>query len=383
MKQTIVMLLANPFRPDPRVLKEAKSLVEAGFDLTIIAWDRLGEYSPIEKLQENLQILRIQNARSEFGLGIRQTSRILKFWGSALPHIQKLHPAFIHCHDFDTLPVGVWYGWLHRIPVIYDAHEYYAELVKPRLSGIVGDLVYLSIRILESLFVRMVNAVVTVDENLAQRYRIHNNKVLIIGHYPSTHFVTTTRKVLDDATVKLIYSGRLSQDRGIGTYLDIVKLLCDMNIPVHLSLAGSFLPKEEINYFNQDLLGIENFVSLKDWISYSEMPNLLLGADIGLAIYQPVPRYVAALPVKIFEYMAAGIPFIASDFPMIRDVVNANQCGALVPPGDAREAAKIIQGWWENPQQARDLGRNGREAILTRYNWEMLAEQLIDLYRSL
>ena len=81
----IVMLLSNPFRPDPRVLKEAVSLVQRGYDVTVICWDRASELAAEEIVDSNIHIIRIQNVPSSYGVGIRQLFRLPLFWLSTLP----------------------------------------------------------------------------------------------------------------------------------------------------------------------------------------------------------------------------------------------------------------------------------------------------------
>jgi glycosyltransferase involved in cell wall biosynthesis len=98
----------------------------------------------------------------------------------------------------------------------------------------------------------------------------------------------------------------------------------------------------------------------------------------------PEPRYKAALPVKLFEYMAAGLPVIASDFPLIAEIVNHNLCGSLVDPcASPRDIAEIIHLWWQEKEIPKQMGANGYQAVRERYNWEKLIEKLSVLYKTL
>ncbi len=379
----IVMLLSNPFRPDPRVLKEAKSLVDLGYRVTVICWDRAAEMEPEETLDSGVHIIRVQNVPSAYGIGTRQLLRLPRFWLATLPILNRFQPDLVHCHDFDTLPAGLLWGGLHCCPVIYDAHEYYADLCKPRLRGVGGALLYQLIRISERIGAHMASAVVTVDERLGAAYRRVNRRVVIIGHYPNRALATEATPVFTRPDLTLLYIGRLSVDRGLLFYADLLRYLREQGIPAHLRLAGAFTPPDEEQRLREYCQGLEDALDILGWIHYNQVPALLHSADVGLAILQPKPRYVEALPVKLFEYMAAGLPIVASDFPPIAKVFNDARCGALVDPFDLHAAATFIRHWWEHPDEARVAGENGRRAVLQKYNWETMTQRLNDLYVSL
>jgi glycosyltransferase involved in cell wall biosynthesis len=297
--------------------------------------------------------------------------------------LDRLQPEAIHCHDFDTLPVGLWWGKSHKIPVIYDAHEYYADLVLPRLKPPFGPAVYAIIKWLEFHASRRVSAIITVDETLAAHYQPTSQPVLIIGHYPSLNFASHQAPVFSRDQLVLLYAGRLSTDRGILDYLQILRLLRQLGIPARLRLAGVFTPASEQDQFTEQARGLESWLDILGWVAYQDLPDLVSEADVGLALLHPVPRYTVALPVKLFEYMAAGLPVLASDFLPIRHVVVPSKAGALLLPGDPHLAAGILESWWKDPTIPQRLGQNARQAVLERYNWEMLAEKLADLYTSL
>lgn len=380
----IAMLLSNPFRPDPRVLKEANSLAGFDYEVAILAWDRQSEFPQTETLPSGVKVIRIKHIPSSYGIGAAQLLRLPRFWRALLPYLDELQPDLIHCHDFDTLPAGLLWGRLHRKPVVYDAHEYYADLCKPRLHGWSGDLLYRLIRWAELIGARLSSAVVTVDHNLARIYQARNPRVLVVGHYPSLSLVSSPAPVFSHPEINLLYMGRLSQDRGLRLYLDLLQALGDHGISARLHLAGVFTPESEREICEQRADQLGDCLVYHGWVAYDRVPELLKIADIGLVILSPEPRYIASLPVKLFEYMAAGLPVIASDFPMIRDVVASTNCGALVNPQDALPTlVETLQAWRQNPSLPQSLGENGRRAIFDRYNWEKLSLQLSQLYQSL
>jgi glycosyltransferase involved in cell wall biosynthesis len=379
----IGMLLSNPFRPDPRVLKEARSLAKMGHEITIVAWDRQAEYPAGEQVAPGVQVVRVQGVPSGYGIGARQLIRLPRFWRAAFPLLEAARPEIIHCHDFDTLPAGLWWGRRHRLPVVYDAHEYYADLAKPRLTGLSGRLLYEFIRISEHFGARMAAAVITVDETLGDIYRRINRRVFIVGHYPPSEQAQHPSEAFSHPELRLLYAGRLSRDRGLMAYVELLSALRQRDLPARLCLAGVFTPADEERIFWEAIGDQRALVDFHGWVDYQQMPELIRSADLGLALLRPEPRYVAALPVKLFEYMAAGLPVIASQFPQISQVVQSSACGMVIDPLQPAQVVEIIEKWWREPSLARQVGENGRQAILDRYNWESLVDQIDGLYRSL
>jgi glycosyltransferase involved in cell wall biosynthesis len=121
-------------------------------------------------------------------------------------------------------------------------------------------------------------------------------------------------------------------------------------------------------------------VTFKGFLSRPEIVRELGNARAGVVTMHPTERYRTNYPVKLFEYMAAGIPVIASDFPAWRPFVVESACGILVDPLDPSAIAAAIQWILEHPGEAEAMGKRGREAIRTSYNWETEAERLLAFY---
>ena len=103
---------------------------------------------------------------------------------------------------------------------------------------------------------------------------------------------------------------------------------------------------------------------------------------VGLVVLHPTRNYLDALPVKMFEYMAAGLPVIASDFPLWRKIIDGAGCGLLVDPLDPQAIAEAIDWVLAHPEEAEAMGRRGREAVEAIYNWERESETLVNLYKQ-
>ena len=116
-------------------------------------------------------------------------------------------------------------------------------------------------------------------------------------------------------------------------------------------------------------------------ISYT----LVQGAYIvaGLLFFHPEPNHVDAQPNKMFEYMSAGLPVLASDFPLWREVLVGTGAGRCADPLDPAAIGRAIESLLADPQAAQVMGRRGREAVMTRYQWTFEERKLLALYREL
>jgi glycosyltransferase involved in cell wall biosynthesis len=106
-------------------------------------------------------------------------------------------------------------------------------------------------------------------------------------------------------------------------------------------------------------------------------------AVAGLVVLKPLQSFQEALPVKMFEYMAAGLPVIASDFPLWRTIIDGEKCGILVDPLDPQALASTMSWILEHPAEAAEMGKRGRAAVRERYNWESEARALLGFYDAL
>jgi hypothetical protein len=110
---------------------------------------------------------------------------------------------------------------------------------------------------------------------------------------------------------------------------------------------------------------------------------LLSRCSVGLVTLQPMPSYMDALPIKLFEYMSAGLPVVASDFPRWREIVLRHGCGRCVDPRSPGAIGEAIEAILARPDAAEAMGAAGRAAVLSEYQWSSQAAKLLDLYRQL
>jgi glycosyltransferase involved in cell wall biosynthesis len=103
----------------------------------------------------------------------------------------------------------------------------------------------------------------------------------------------------------------------------------------------------------------------------------------GLVTFLPLPNHIDAQPNKMFEYMSAGIPVIASDFPLWREIIQGDDCGLLLDPLNPAAIAHAIDYLVSHPEEAQRMGKNGRTAVETKYNWTMEEKKLLAFYDNI
>ena len=103
----------------------------------------------------------------------------------------------------------------------------------------------------------------------------------------------------------------------------------------------------------------------------------------GIVLYQPARNHTDSQPIKLFEYMAAGLPVIASDFPLWQEIITESGCGICVDPKDAQAVKDAIEYLLDHPQEGQEMGRRGREAVIEKYSWVSESEVLQELYSGM
>ena len=112
--------------------------------------------------------------------------------------------------------------------------------------------------------------------------------------------------------------------------------------------------------------------------------NALYGKSIvGLCILRPTQNYYYSQPIKMYEYMAAGIPFICSNFPMWEKVANDSGAGICVDPMDSGMLSQAIGELLSNRNKAEQMGKQGHEYVIQKCTWAIEEKKLLSLYKTL
>jgi glycosyltransferase involved in cell wall biosynthesis len=222
------------------------------------------------------------------------------------------------------------------------------------------------------------SAIVAATPAIATRFPI--SKTTIIQNFPIKDELCTISSIdYDNKPQSMVYMGGITRIRGIEENIKAFGRIKHQNC--RFLLAGSF-SDENFKKESASLIGWSS-VDYLGYLSREKVRHVLEKSRAGFVLFHPVPNHVDAQPNKLFEYMSAGVPIIASDFPLWRKIVRGSDCGLLVDPMKPEEIAKAIDWILDNPKKAEIMGENGRQAVADHYNWLHEEKVLLDLYGKL
>ncbi len=361
-----VVMLANaghkPF--DTRIFhKEALSLKHAGFSVTLI----IPHSESVEV--DGILIQSVPLPRK----GWEQL--ILCPWRIFRKALKQPRHSIFHLHDSELLFIGLMLRCSGR-KVIYDAHEdtplqiSYQHWI-PTVVKLPYTWLY---RLLERLAGLCFPAIIVAEPVIAKYFP--PSKVTLIRNFPrKDSFNGEVPYTQREKT--LVYVGLLSKPRGVFEMLEGHRIATE-KVDIKFTLGGKFAPAS----LEQELLP-KYKVDYRSWLPYHEMVSALYKAAIGIIVPHPIERYKTNYPVKLFEYMAAGIPVIASAEGESATFVREGDAGILVNPLKPDQIADAIVTLASNPAAAEAMGNRGRKLIFEKYNWDAESERLITLYKQL
>lgn len=369
-KIKIAHLTSAHERSDVRIfLKECSSLAESGFETSLIVADSKGN-----ELNSCINIIDVGQPTGRVNRIFNTTRRILN--AATL-----LDADIYHLHDPELMPIGIKLKNQGK-KVIFDAHEDLPKqiLAKPYLNKIARKSLSFAASTYEQWAAKKFDAIVTATPFIRDKFLKINPNTIDINNYPKLGELDTYNIDWSSKKNSICYIGGLTKVRGIEEIVQALSQLKHQDI--RLQIGGAF-SEETFEQLVKELPSWQTQVDFLGWLNRTEVSNIMETSIAGLVTLHPIINYLDALPVKMFEYMAAGIPVIASDFPLWISIIEKNQCGICVNPLNSKEISEAIDFIIENPEQAKLMGENGRVAILTKYNWNIESTKLIDLYRAL
>ena len=347
--------------------KEARSLAEAGYDVTLVA------PALKEARLEGVRWLRLRRPRGRL-------DRLLRLTPLAYRAALDSGAEVVHLHDPELLFVGLALKLRGR-KVVWDAHEDLPRqiLSKPWLPRPLRRPLAWAVDVLERTTTRAFDAVVAATPAIARRFP--RDLVHTVQNYPIlSQMLAPHPAPYRNRQPHVAYIGGISAIRGAREMVQAMEI-AGRRWGARLLLAGRFTPES----LEDELWRLPGwrYIDYVGWLDRERVAEALSRVRAGLVLFHPEPNHVNAQPNKIFEYMAAGLPVIASDFPLWRDLVAGNGAGLLANPLNPEAIAEAI-GWViEHPAEAEAMGRRGREAVRERYNWDREKEKLLALYREL
>jgi glycosyltransferase involved in cell wall biosynthesis len=281
-----------------------------------------------------------------------------------------------HFHDPELIPYGLLLSWQGR-KVIYDLHEdlradiHSKQWIPRPLRHVIGAVA----RGVEHFAARRFAAMVAATPYIGALFDKSAARVAVIHNYPAINELAAAPATVLIAAPRdsVCYVGAINEMRGIRYIIQALEM-----VPVKLLLAGAFDPPA----LRLELKTYRGWRQVEEYgfVDRQKVGEIMARSLCGLVTLKPEPNFVNALPIKLFEYMAAGVPVIASDFPLWRGIVEDAECGICVDPENPNAIAKAINYLLTHPEEADEMGRNGRRAAESKYRWDGEGAKLVALY---
>lgn len=364
----IAHLTSAHARYDTRIfIKMCSSLATNGYEVSLVVADGLGD--------ERKNSVRIVDVGAKSG---GRLTRMTKTVRRVFERAKALDADLYHLHDPELIPIGLKLKRLGK-RVIFDSHEDVPKqlLGKPYLNPLLLRMLSGAFGVFERYACPRFDGIIAATPFIRDKFLTINPRSVDINNFPMIGELDAAVPWTDKQD-EVCYVGGIAGIRGIR---EIVRACEYLHTSARLNLAGRFSEP-----------AVEAEVkSYPGWVRVNELGFLdrvgvrtVLGRSVaGLVTLHPVINYLDALPVKMFEYMAAGIPVIASNFPFWSEIVEGNDCGLCVAPLDPKAIAAAIDFMINNPERAREMGENGKRAVLERYNWGVEEAKLLAFYQTI
>jgi glycosyltransferase involved in cell wall biosynthesis len=285
-------------------------------------------------------------------------------------------PSVVHASDVRTLPVAAAIARRHRVPLVYDAPELYTGM--HALPRPYRALLGLQERGLLRYVDRFTVVNPAIGEALRRRYgRAPDAVILNCPPYEPATDSTDIRRTLSlpAGAPVLVYIGGLLPQRGVEQSILALEHL-DGAVLVILG-EGELQPRLEQLARER---GLRDRVVFRRYVPWDQVTGFVRSADVGLVPYQNagVNHYLSS-PTKLFEYLQAGVPVAASDFPFLRSVVAGEGVGTVFDPADPAAIARAVRQILDDPERYR----RALPDVRRRYSWQQQERRLLELYASL
>ncbi|MBH3354776.1 glycosyltransferase family 4 protein [Stutzerimonas stutzeri] len=380
------MLVWNTFLNDARVLNEAKTLARAGYEVRVHALALVAVTPALETLEPGLTVQRcgVGQGRRQQGGGagrFKGLTLLLLLCARVFTMLQmgwevlSARPHLVHAHDVNMLPLAWLASRFARVPLVYDAHE--ISTGREGYQSYRGLIAWLEKRIMR----RAAGTITTTDARakfFARAYGIE--RPLVLQNCPRRLLTVRSNRIheqlrLSQAWPIVIYQGGLQPGRGLAL---LVKAAVSVPDAYFVFIGGGGLTSELKSLSRR--LGLTERLHFIDTVPLADLPSYTASADIGV---QPIEdtclNHYTTDSNKLFEYVQAGLPLVASNLPEIRRVVQEHNLGLLVPPGDTAALAAALRELVADQGRRQHYAARSRKAAAV-LSWESQEHGLLALY---
>ena len=306
--------------------------------------------------------------------------------------VSRLKPDVCHFHDLDFIIMVPILRLILSSKIVYDSHELYPEsmLTTPNIPLYLRPLAASTVNWIEKGCSRYCSLIITADSPTSESFLKTGIPTVTLFNYPKLELFSVIPKHVSDLAEAfigrrvLIYQGTMSLDRGLFHMLDGLCMLKDYVPEVLLLLVGL----NDVNLRNQANQHIrsnqlDNYVQIIPWVPHSEIASYISVAEIGLVPLQPNIKFNKNIPIKVFEYMACGIPLLGANLAPIAYYLANSRAGVVYDSTDAKAFADEAKHMLDDPSMRKSMSKAGRKSVERLWNWGEMEKILLDAYREL
>lgn len=357
---------AHP-RYDTRIfIKQCRTLAAHGHDVTLVVADGKGD-----EARDGIKIV-------DAGRLPGRLKRIFLTTRRVRDKALLLDADIYHLHDPELIPVGLALKRRGK-QVIFDSHEDVPRqlLAKPYLGPLSARLLSSSFALVERYACARFDGIIAATPFIRDKFVRINPRTVDVNNFPMVGELDSAAPWTGKGA-EVCYVGGIGAIRGIR---ELVRAGAYLAGPARLNLVGSF-SESALETEVKALPGWQR-VNACGFLDREGVREVMARSIAGIVTFHPLPNHFDAHPTKMFEYMSSGIPVIASDFPLWREIIEGNRCGICVDPLDPKAIATAIDHLVAHPDIARAMGENGRKAVLEKYNWAVQARKLTEFYGAI
>lgn len=355
-------------RYDVRIFeKECVSLAKNGYEVHLIVNDNLPS-----------EVIDGVHIHSTGFLPQTRKERIRKSMPLIWSLINSINAEVYHFHDPELIPVMLKVKRSGN-KVIFDAHEDTQQQIldKEWIPIILRKMVSDMYGIYERTKLKKCDCIITVTPQIVSKMQTINNNVGMVTNYPIIENLSEEAEVQSDKNY-IFFAGGISTQ---WCHREIIEAISDLK-DIRYRLAG---PHDEEYFAELKRLEGWNKVDYLGLIQHQQVSGEYSGAIAGMAINRcsQLGENGTLGNTKLFEIMAAGKPVICTNYKLWKEVVEEKQCGICVDSNNVDEIRGAIEYLLIHPEQAKQMGRNGRKAIQEEYNWLTQEKVLLDVYKGI
>jgi glycosyltransferase involved in cell wall biosynthesis len=361
---------------DGRIWKHARSLAEAGCRVHLVCpWD-VGD----REVREGVVLHPFPRVRRR---ALRPLQIPVRLGRRLLPLLPEAD--IVHFHDIDILP---WMAALALIrPVVYDVHENYPDemLVRDWIPRRARRPLYHLVRIAEAWFAGIVRNCVLVVPAQDARFDAERLRVIHVRNYATRRLLADVRDDYFDRRDVVVFTGAHHDNNGSLLLLDIAARARARGLGLRFLMTDRFASEPFRRRFLARVaeLDLRDRIVIRPYVPSHEIMTILNEGIVAVSPNLRVPAQEKAIPTKLFEYMAAGLPIVTSDLPSQTKIVGDARAGLLARPEQPETFVDALARLAGDRRYGYELGRNGQRAFLERYCWESQVPRLLSFYDAI